>query len=250
MYDFVLNRKQVLLVAFIILCGIFIIGAPVFPVSVIKSEEITVPTEIQVAYNVSVPYEIEVTYWELKPSEVMVPFNKNETITKTLIDYSKRISLSPNDYDYYSFNLLTNENIKFYVKIGHTADLFRLSIYDSKNFDLYQDGDNAQLESTQLFKGDGTLQYTIHYNDTYYFIIENVETYDITIEKVSINKLWGEEVISYKTEIKYMNETKKITKVEYKIETRYESEIRNDTNTRQILVSKKVTLLSILLKLY
>jgi hypothetical protein len=136
------------------------------------------------------------------------------------------------------------------VKIGHTADLFRLSIIDNKNFDLYQDGDESQLESTQLFKGNGTLQYTCLYNDTYYFIIENVEIYDINIEEVSINITWEEEEMSYKTEIKYINETKQITKVEYKIETRYESEIRNVTNTRQILVSKKVTLLSILLKLY
>jgi hypothetical protein len=249
-YDFDLNSKQALLLAFIILASIFIVAAPVFQVSVIKSEEFTVPTEIQTAYNVSIPYEIEETYWELSPVEVKVPFKKNETITKTLIDYAKRITLSPDGYKSYYFNLSTNENVDFYVKIGHTADLFRLSIIDNKNFDLYQDGDESQLESTQLFKGNGTLQYTCLYNDTYYFIIENVEIYDINIEEVSINITWEEEEMSHKTEIKYINETKQITKVEYKIETRYESEIRNVTNTRQILVPKKVTLLSILLKTY
>jgi hypothetical protein len=249
-YNFELSRKQALILVFIILASLFIISVPVFPVSVIKSEEFILPTEFQVAYNVSVPYEIEVTYWEVKPLEVKIPFKKNETISKTLIDYSKSISLSNNEYKHYYFNLSANENVEFYVKIDQTADLFRLIIIDNQNFELYQDGDEAHIKSTNLFKGNGTLQYTCSYNDTYYFIIENAEIYDISIEKVAINKSWEEEKISYKTEINFVNETKKITEIEYKIETRYESEIRNVTKTREILVPKKVTLLSFLLKLY
>ena len=229
---------------------LFTIVIPIFPVSTIESEETIVPTRVQVPYNLTSPQEVNVSYIEEVAVATPVLVTEMVTYRENLISYTGRIVLKPDTFFPFSFELDKDVDLEFSAEVNRTSDLIKASIFRVEDYELFRDGEEAEPEAFRHFKGDGIMHHTSLFNDTYYFVIENDEKYEIRLKKIDVIKTWDQEETHYVDQIEYMNETKYRTEIQYITETKYRTEIKDMIETNEKLANKRVTLLNLLLKRY